>query len=298
MGSERRSLESMRIFGVIGLLFGFMGNLSYYLKFKGINISFFSSIDIESISIMMVFSTVILGIFAIDNFKINVDEETLIKIKNKTVILKVICILFAIYAIFIAVISKNPALVRVEILAEIILILIYIIERKIKELQITDRQLKWKRDYDYPGSYNKESNIFWRMKSKFSPHVDVKWKDRVDRIRWIKLLLIIFLLSGYFDREFYIFLIIFIPDFIYFFEVLFGLYTKTSGICTGIVETTKGYTKIPVYKIYITNYENEEEITFRVRDYCYISERDEVVVVHSMITKRVIEVQGIRMNFL
>lgn len=298
MGSERRSLESMRIFGVIGLLFGFMGNLSYYLKFKGINISFFSSIDIESISIMMVFSTVILGIFGINNLKINVDDETLIKIKKKTIILKVICILFAIYSIFIAVISKDPALIRVEILAEIILILIYIIERKIKELQITDRQLKWKRDYDYPGSYNKESNIFWRMKSKFSPHVDVKWKDRVDRIRWIKLLLIIFLLSGYFDKEFYIFLIIFIPDFIYFFEVLFGLYTKTNGICTGIVETTKGSTKIPVYKIYITDYENEYEIAFSVRDYCYIAERDEVVVVHSMITKRVIEIQGIRMNIL
>lgn len=298
MGSEKRSLENMRIFGAFGLVLGFIANLDYYFKYKGIKIPFFNNIDINSISIMMIFSIIALGIFSISNIKLNAEEDILIEVKKKTIILKIVCILFVVYSMIIAILSKDPALVRIEILAEIILILIYIIERKIKLLQITDRQLKWKRDYEYPGSYNKESNIFWRMKSKFSPHIKVKWKDRVDRIRWIKLLLIIFLLSGYFDKEIYIFLIIFIPDFIYFFEVLFGLYTKTSGICTGIVEATKGSTKVPVYKIYITDYENEYEIAFSVRDYCYIAERDEVVVVHSMITKRVIEIQGIRMNFL
>lgn len=298
MGSEKRSLENMRIFGAFGLVLGFIANLDYYFKYKGIKIPFFNNIDINSISIMMIFSIIALGIFSISNIKLNAEEDILIEVKKKTIILKIVCILFVVYSMIIAILSKDPALVRIEILAEIILILIYIIERKIKLLQITDRQLKWKRDYEYPGSYNKESNIFWRMKSKFSPHIKVKWKDRINRVRWIKLLLIIFLLSGYFDKEIYIFLIIFIPDFIYFFEVLFGLYTKTSGICTGIVEATKGSTKVPVYKIYITDYENEYEIAFSVRDYCYIAERDEVVVVHSMITKRVIEIQGIRMNFL
>lgn len=298
MGSEKRSLENMRIFGAFGLVLGFIANLDYYFKYKGIKISFFNNIDINSISIMMIFSIIALGIFSISNIKLNAEEDILIEVKKKTIILKIVCILFVVYSMIIAILSKDPALVRIEILAEIILILIYIIERKIKLLQITDRQLKWKRDYEYPGSYNKESNIFWRMKSKFSPHIKVKWKDRINRVRWIKLLLIIFLLSGYFDKEFYIFLILFIPDFIYFFEVLFGLYTKTSGICTGVVETTKGSTKIPVYRIYITDYENEYEIAFSVRDYCYIAERDELVVVHSMITKRVIEVQGIRMDIL
>ncbi|MGJ0841820.1 hypothetical protein [Clostridium tertium] len=298
MGSEKRSLENMRIFGAFGLVLGFIANLDYYFKYKGIKIPFFNNIDINSISIMMIFSIIALGIFSISNIKLNAEEDILIEVKKKTIILKIVCILFVVYSMIIAILSKDPALVRIEILAEIILILIYIIERKIKLLQITDRQLKWKRDYEYPGSYNKESNIFWRMKSKFSPHIKVKWKDRINRVRWIKLLLIIFLLSGYFDKEFYIFLILFIPDFIYFFEVLFGLYTKTSGICTGVVETTKGSTKIPVYRIYITDYENEYEIAFSVRDYCYIAERDEVVVVHSIITKRVIEVQGIRMDIL
>jgi len=298
MGSERRSLENVRIFGIIGILLGIIGNISYYLRFKGINISFFYSINIESISIMMIFSIVTLGFFSINNLKLNLEHETLIKIKKKTIIFKIICILFAIYSILIAVIFKDLILIRVEILTEIILILTYIIERKIIVLKLTDRQLKWKRDYDYPGTYNKESNLFWRINIKFYPHMKVKWKDRVDRIKWLKILALILILSRNFEREFYIILIIFIPDIIYFFEAIFGLYTKTSGICTGIVETVKNSTNIPVYKVYITDYENEEEIAFKVKDYCYISERDEVVVVHSMIAKRVIEVQGIRMNFL
>lgn len=298
MGSERRSLENIRIFGVIGIILGIMGNISYYLRFKGINISFFYSIDIESISIMMILSIITLGFFSINNLKLNLENETLIKMKGKTKIFKIICVLFAIYSILIAVISKDLILIRVEILTEIILILSYIIERKIIVLKLTDRQLKWKRDYDYPGTYNKESNFLWRINIKFSPNIKVKWKDRVDRIKWLKILMLIFILLKSFEREFHIILIIFIPDIIYFFEVIFGLYTKTSGICTGIVETVKNSTNIPIYKIYITDYENEEEIAFKVKDYCYIAERDEVVVVHSMITKRVIEVQGIRMNFL
>lgn len=300
MGSEKRRLEGIMLFGVIGLLFGLVGNISYYLKLTGIYIEFFHNIDIESAGVMMIIPTIGLGIAAIANYKLNVDEEILEELKNKTLFFKLICILFAFYMLFTIAIMKNLVLFRTAILMEILLILMYIIERKIKALELTDRQLKWKRDYDYPGTYNKESNFFWRMKFKFSPHVKVKWKDRVNRIKWMKLLFIIFFMLGYFDREVYIILIIFIPDLIYFFEVIFGLYTKTSGICTGVVEVGRQSrnSNVIIYKAYITDYESEEEITFKVRDYCYISERDEIVVVHSMITKRVIEVQGIRMDFI
>ncbi len=299
MGSEKRRLEGIMLFGIIGLLFGLVGNISYYLKLTGIYIEFFYNIDIESASIMMIIPTIGLGIAAIANYKLNVDEEILEELKNKTLFFKLICILFAFYMLFTIVVMKNLVLFRTAILMEILLILMYIIARKAKALELTDRQLKWKRDYDYPGTYNKESNFFWRMKFKFSPHVKVKWKDRVNRIKWMKLLFMIFFMLGDFDREVYIILIIFIPDLIYFFEVIFGLYTKTSGICTGVVEVGESEnSSVIIYKAYITDYENEEEITFKVRDYCYISERDEVVVVHSMITKRVIEVQGIRMDFI
>ncbi|MDZ7548369.1 hypothetical protein, partial [Clostridium perfringens] len=159
---------------------------------------------------MMIIPTIGLGIAAIANYKLNVDEEILEELKNKTLFFKLICILFAFYMLFTIVVMKNLVLFRTAILMEILLILMYIIARKAKALELTDRQLKWKRDYDYPGTYNKESSFFWRMKFKFSPHVKVKWKDRVNRIKWMKLLFMIFFMLGDFDREVYIILIIFI----------------------------------------------------------------------------------------
>lgn len=298
MGSERRNLEQLRVFFVAGLIMGLIGNISYFLRYKEINIEFFNSINLDGLSIMMGFSVLIIGIFSIGNIKLDVNKELLLDIKRKTMIYKIICILFLIYTLIVSIIFRNLVLIRLEILIETILIILYINERKIKSIQLMDTQLRWKRDFDYPGSLNKESNIFWRLKIRFYPHVKVKWDDRIHRIRKYNILALIILFSGGFKLGAFVFLIIFIPDIIYFIEVIFGLYTKTSGICTGIIDVTSSKSRIPVYKVYITNYETEEEITFRVRNYCYIQERDEVVVVHGIISKRVIEVQGVRMDFI
>ena len=97
----------------------------------------------------------------------------------------------------------------------------------------------------------------------------------------------------------YLFIILLVPEIIYIFEAIFGLYTTSEGICTGIVETTHGKnSRRPLFKVYVTNYEKKEEITFKVLDYCYISEMENVVIIHSSITKRVIKVQGRIENFI
>lgn len=298
MGSERRNLEQLRTFFAVGLIMGLIGNISYFLRYKGISIEFFDSMNLNGLSIMMAFSVLIISIFSIGNIKLDVDEEILLDIKRKTLIYKIICILFAIYTVVISIIFRDLVLIRLEILIEAILAILYINERKIKSIQLTDIQLRWKRDFDYPGSLNKESNVFWRMKIRFYPHVKVKWEDRLHRIRKYNIFVLAILFLARFELCAYLFLIIFIPDIIYFIEIVFGLYTKTSGICTGIIDVTSSKSRIPVYKVYITNYEEEKEITFRVRNYCYIQERDEVVVVYGAISKRVIEVQGVRMDFI
>lgn len=298
MGSERRSLEQLRVFFVAGLIMGLIGNISYFLRYKEINIEFFNSIDLHALSIMMAFSVLILGIFSIGNIKLDVNDEIMINTKKKTFIYKIICIIFAIFTLIISIIFKDLILIRLEILIEAILVILYINERKIVSYELMDIQLRWKRDFNYPGSIDKESNVFWRIKIRFYPHMKVKWSDRIHRIRKYNILFLIILFLGRFEITAFWFLIIFMQDIIYFIEVIFGLYTKTSGICTGIIDVTSSKSRIPVYKVYITNYETEEEITFKVRNYCYIQERDEVVVVHGAISKRVIEVQGVRMDFI
>lgn len=298
MGSERRNLEQLRGFFAVGLIMGLIGNISYFLKYKGISIKFFNTMDLNGLSIMMLISVLIIGIFSFGNIKLDISEEILLDVKRKTLIYKIICILFAIYIIVISITFKDLILIRLEIIIEAILILLFINERKIKSMQLTDKQLRWKRDFDYPGSLDKESNIFWRMKIRFYPRIKVNWEDRLHRIRKYNLFLLVILILGRFEWAAYLVIIFYITDIIYFVEIIFGLYTKTSGICTGIIDVTSSKSKIPVYKVFITNYETEEEITFKVRNYCYIQERDEVVVVHGMISKRVIEVQGVRMDFI
>jgi len=298
MGSERRNLEQLRGFFAAGLIMGLIGNISYFLRYKGISIEFFSDMDLNGLSIMMIFSVLIIAIFSFGNIKLDISEDILLDVRRKTLIYKIICILFPIYSIVIFIAFKDLALIRLEIIIEAILILLFINERKIKSMQLTDKQLRWKRDFDYPGSLNKESNIFWRMKIRFYPRIKVNWKDRLNRIRKYNLFVLVILILFKFEWATYLFIIFFISDIIYFIEIIFGLYTKTSGICTGIIDITSSKSNIPVYKVFITNYETEEEITFKVRNYCYIQERDEVVVVHGMISKRVIEVQGVRMDFI
>lgn len=298
MGSERRNLEQLRGFFAVGLIMGLIGNISYFLRYKGISIEFFSDMDLNGLSIMMIFSVLIIAIFSFGNIKLDISEDILLDVRRKTLIYKIICILFTIYSIVIFIAFKDLALIRLEIIIEAILILLFINERKIKSMQLTDKQLRWKRDFDYPGSLNKESNIFWRMKIRFYPRIKVNWKDRLNRIRKYNLFVLVILILVKFEWATYLFIIFFISDIIYFIEIIFGLYTKTSGICTGIIDITSSKSNIPVYKVFITNYETEEEITFKVRNYCYIQERDEVVVVHGMISKRVIEVQGVRMDFI
>lgn len=298
MGSERRNLEQLRGFFAAGLIMGLIGNISYFLRYKGISIEFFSDMDLNGLSIMMIFSVLIIAIFSFGNIKLDISEDILLDVRRKTLIYKIICILFAIYSIGIFIAFKDLALIRLEIIIEAILILLFINERKIKSMQLTDKQLRWKRDFDYPGSLNKESNIFWRMKIRFYPRIKVNWKDRLNRIRKYNLFVLVILILVKFEWATYLFIIFFISDIIYFIEIIFGLYTKTSGICTGIIDITSSKSNIQVYKVFITNYETEEEITFKVRNYCYIQERDEVVVVHGMISKRVIEVQGVRMDFI
>ena len=99
MGSERRNLEQLRVFFVAGLIMGLIGNISYFLRYKDINIEFFYYIDLNSLSIMMAFSILILGIFSIGNIKLDVNDEILINVKKKTIIYKIICIGYAIFTL-------------------------------------------------------------------------------------------------------------------------------------------------------------------------------------------------------
>ncbi|VYT89371.1 hypothetical protein [Clostridium tertium] len=299
MGSERRNLEQLRVFFAFSLAWGIISNIAIIFIKLGIHNEFLWSIDFNGFSFMMMFSTFILGIFSIQNIHLNCKEEVLFEVKRKTLVLKLIMILFAVYGIASVILLKDIILLRFQILIMINLFLVYINERKIQEARLTDYRLRWRRDYDNPGTLEEESNIFWRMKIRFFPHAKVRIEDRFERIKLVNLVFVVIFLSMGDDIIKYLFIILLVPEIIYIFEAIFGLYTTSEGICTGIVETTHGKnSRRPLFKVYVTNYEKKEEITFKVLDYCYISEMENVVIIHSSITKRVIKVQGRIENFI
>lgn len=299
MGSERRGLEQLRVFFIIPLTMGIVINISIIFAELGIYNEFLRGIDFNEFSIGMIFSTFIVGIFSFQNMQLNCKEEVLYELKRKMFIFKLIILLFAIYGVASVFLLKDIILLRFQLLIFINLCLLYINERKIQEIKLTDYRLRWRRNYDNPGTSEEESNIFWRMKIRFFPHSKVKMKDRFERIKLINLVFVVIFISMDNDIIKFLFILFMIPEVIYLFEAIFGLYTTTEGICTGIVETTHGRNRNrPLFTVYVTNYERKEEITFKVLDYCYLSEMENVVVLHSAITKRVIKVQGRIENFV
>ena len=298
MGSERRGLEQLRVFFIIPLAMGIVSNISIIFAELGIYHEFLRGINFDEFSIWMMFSTFIVGIFSFKNIHLNCKEEVILDLKRKMFIFKLIILLFVIYGIASVVLLKDIILLRFQLLIFINLCLLYINERKVQEIKLTDYRLRWRRNYDNLGSIE-ESSIFWRMKIRFFPHSKVNMKDRFERIKLINLVFVVIFISMDNDIIKYIFILFMIPEVIYLFEAIFGLYTTSEGICTGIVETTHGRnSNRPLFTVYVTNYERKEEITFKVLDYCYLSEMENVVILHSAITKRVIKVQGRIENFI
>ena len=299
MGLERRNLEQLRVFFIIPLAMGIVSNISIIFAKLGIYNGFLRGINFYEFTIGMMFSTFIVSMFSFKNIQLNCKEEVLFQLKRKMVIFKIIILLFTIYGIASVVLLKDIILLRFQLLIFINLCLLYINERKIQEIKLSDYRLRWRRDYDNPGFSEEESNIFWRMKIRFFPHSKVKMKDRFERIKLVNLVFVVIFISMDNDIIKYFFILFMIPEIIYLFEAIFGLYTTSEGICTGIVETTHGKNSSrPLFKVYVTNYERKEEITFKVLDYCYLSEMENVVILHSAITKRVIKVQGRIENFI
>lgn len=296
MWSEKRSIEGTIVFAIFPIVWCILGNISYYLSNIERFHNFTSVINIENSTIMSIIPLIAVVIAAIVNLKINVDEEKLFKINQSMFKYKIVNILFIAYIIFVIAIIRDSKVIISALLIELALICIYILKRKAKSIELTDIQLRWRKNFEYPDAVDKESNLFWRLKPKFSPHVKVNFKERVKGIQFFSIFLLLIWWRGRFDFISILVLLLFIKDLIYLVEVPLGLYTRTTGLCTGVVEKEYSKSRRVYYTVYITDYEKNNELVFKVDKYCYIKERDTVTVIHGAISKKVINVEGMRLN--
>lgn len=69
------------------------------------------------------------------------------------------------------------------------------------------------------------------------PRVKVKFSERIKAVRWFNIIFFIIVARSVIDGLDVIsilLLLIGIPEILYLIDMVFGLYTKTIGVCTGI----------------------------------------------------------------
>lgn len=88
-----------------------------------------------------------------------------------------------------------------------------------------------------------------------------------------------------------IFLLVIIPEILCFIEMIFGLYTVTEGICTGVVRKENSKSRRIYYEVYVSDFEKKRELVIKQYDYCYIRDLDRVIVTHGCFSKRVMDIK-------
>ncbi|WP_308780868.1 hypothetical protein [uncultured Clostridium sp.] len=293
--NKKRNLERLRFFYICILLFNVIFHLMYHLNRYGFNINIFREFTMESTILLN--SNILLSIIAVIIFhKENlIDEEVKTYVNNSIKPLYFINIFFITYILICFFLLKDTNVTISAIMMKMLYIAILMLTKKIRSINLNNRQLQWQKDCGYIDEDYIESNLLWRFKIWCSPHVNVPFKNR-----WTtssRLLFDVFLvyciIACYGDLMSLILSIFVLRDTLFLIEGLLGLQTSITGICTGITEQYNKHNTHKYYKIYVTDYENKRELTFLANEPVFINENSYMTVVHGMFSKRVLYVEGL-----
>lgn len=242
-----------------------------------------------------------------DENKIKVVNRKLLKYK----IFMGITILFSIYLI---IKSYNIQLIHSCLLLNIIVLFIFYGKLIYFKSYICNRRIDWLKKISAIDIDDYTDTKWWRRKIWFNGRERVSFKYRIYNIiisaftLFISILFFTLLFMGkYLFTIFFLYLII--KHFIIIIESIFGLYTVTTGKCTGVIEKSKhrnrrvsiGLSDIPssylrkivYYELTLTDFNNKREIQFISEESCGLSELDTMEVVHGIFSKSPITVNMI-----
>ena len=291
MWSEKRGIESYIIFAILPILINISTNSIYFIRGGS-----YSSIEIiNSSNKFTIFSVLICCIFNFFTKQRELSDEEKEELNKKMYGMKLLSIVFIGYVIFTVFIVRNISIIISSLIMYIAYINCYMFKSKIRSINtLTETQRNW-REFHNRYSYE-DTNFLWRIKPMLTPHVSVRFNERINNINWFSIIVIAPFFKGFTLETVPIMLIIFIlsiSDILYFVDVIFGLYTETEGTCTGIImkqssSRSSRYRRI-YYEVYVTDFLNKREVKFRVDDYCYHNEGDVIKVIHGGLSKKVIE---------
>ena len=296
MWSEKRSVEDFVFFATVPILINVITNLIYFFNGKPYSM-------LEIINEFNGFTTFGVAMSCIFNIFIKpkeLSENERDIINKKMLSMKLLGIVFIGYMLFSIFVLKNTSISISSLIMFVSYVNWYILKFKSKaiaEFELSETQKKW-REFNNIPTYQ-DSNLIWKIKPMISPHVSVRFIERIKHINWPILIFIIILFKAFtsFKSEaFPIIIIIFIliiSDILYLIDVMLGLYSKTEGICTGVVKKERdgsGKKRI-YYEIYVTDAINKRELKFKVYKHCNYNEGDNIEVIHGGLSKKVIKVE-------
>ena len=219
------------------------------------------------------------------------DDNIENKINQKLIVYKALVVLTIILGAYIIIASKNEDIFYTTIFLTIDSALIYYTKKGHFMSYMYNRQMQWYKQINSEDIH--EDTHKWRRKRKFNGYVKVNSKHRYMHIlEYIPTIIIaiIFIVPDVLPIRLFMGYIL-IMNIASIVECLFSLYTKTTGICTSVVEnSSKGN---HTYSIVVTDYENKTEKKFSVNQLLNICEMDKVEVVYGVFSKRCLLINNI-----
>lgn len=296
MWYEKRGIESSIFFAIFPMVINMATNAVYFISGSSYETLALVN-EFNRFTLFTIFVCCILNFFTKEK---DLSEEEKKELNKKMYGMKLLNIVFIGYIIFTVFIEKNRSIMVSSLIIYAGYINFYMLKRKGKIVgRLSETQKNWRKFYNKP-SYE-DSSLLWKIKPMLVPHVSVSFIERIKHIDWIGLIFILPFLSGF--RLVYLPMMIIalmftISDILYFVDAIFGLYTETEGICTGVIrqQGSRGSRRI-YYDIYVTDFSNKREIKFRLYDYCNYNDYDVIKLIHGGISKKVIGHKIVRKEF-
>lgn len=292
MWSEKRGIEDIIFFATLPILINVATNLAYFLKGGS-----YSMVEIvNEFNCFTIFGVLIccfLNFFTKQN-KLSEEEKDILN--KKMFGMKLLGVAFVGYIIFSFFIIRNNSINISSVIMFLSYINWYMIKIKgkaIGETGLTETQKKWREFHNTP-TYE-QSSLSWKIKPMLSPHVSVSFGERIKHINWFVLIFVVPLVKSFTLEALPMLIIVstlMLSDILYFIDAIFGLYSETEGICTGIVEKERGGEGSPrerYYEVYVTDVVNRREIKFKVDNYFSYREGDSIKLIHGGLSKKVIK---------
>ena len=317
MNQEKLIIEEKRNLIIVFFLVTIFSNILFYVNGHVFNIRTF--IEVRLVNIVVGVASLFMWRYVLPYIRVMGKLSDIQRIRNEMRSFKLMHIIIIGYIFAVCFWIHDLDITFSAIIGEMEFLQIYFLSRYKKSLRLSDVQLRWKKAWVLKDYSDEDSNVFWRFKIWKSTFSKVTFKERFKRFNLVGFLifLVLCILSIY-DWVFIALILVLLGGLLghpilYLIDMSLGLFIEMRGLCTGKIKKevnkkhdldTGGGLSVSVdnkrnyfYSVYITDFKKKREIKMMLKECDFIEEGKEYTVVHGFLSKRVIKVKGINVEF-